>query len=203
MTTIRAAGLLLSVAAFAGIGAASDPAPRAADHAPRATSYKIDKVHSSNVFRIKHLDTSYFHGRFNDMDGAITWNEADPAASTFAVEIKASSVDTNSQGRDNHLKSADFFNAAQFPSLTFTSTGIEKSGDSAYKLTGDLTIHGVTRPITVDLAKTGAGKNQRGRDLIGFETTFTIKRTDFDMRFMVGPLGDEVRVTVSIEAAQQ
>lgn len=203
MNTMRAAGLILTVAAFAGIGAAAGPAPRAAAQAPRATTYKIDKVHSSSLFRIKHLDTSYFHGRFNDMDGTITWNEADPSSSAITVEIKTSSVDTNNQGRDNHLKSADFFNAAQFPSLTFASTGLEKSGDSTYKLSGNLTIHGVTRPLTVDLVKTGTGKNQRGRDLIGFETTFTIKRTDFDMNFMVGPVGEEVRITVSLEAAQQ
>ncbi len=168
-----------------------------------ATSFKVDSTHSSTIFRIRHNEVAYFYGRFDKASGAITWDDADPAACAIAIDVDVNSVNTGAEGRNNHLKRADFFNAAQFPTLSFKSTKVEGSGD-AFKVTGDLTIHGVTKPITVDVAKTGQGPNPRGGgQLIGFETTFTIKRSDFDMNFMQGPLGDEVRITIGIEAGAQ
>lgn len=184
-----------------GLGLAPGETVPASSAAPAA--FKIDPVHSTNVFRIRHNDVANFYGRFKEMGGTINWDESDPAASSLKVEIPVASVDTGAAARDNHLKSADFFNAAQFPTLSFASTSISKAGENTFKLSGDLTIHGVTKPVTVDLVKTGAGKSQRGGDLIGLETTFTIKRTDYGMDFMAGSLGDEVQVIVAIEAGKQ
>ncbi len=196
---------VIAVAALGGIGLGLGFAPRAG--APLSASapaaYKVDPVHSTNVFRIRHNDVANFYGRFKEMSGTVNWDESDPGASSLKVEIPVASVDTGVEARNNHLKSAEFFNAAQFPTMTFVSTSVSKAGDNTFTLSGDLTIHGVTKPVTVELVKTGAGKSQRGGDLIGFETAFAIKRTDFGMDFMVGALGDEVKIIIAIEAGKQ
>jgi polyisoprenoid-binding protein YceI len=174
------------------------PAPALA-----AKTYKIDSVHSSALFRIKHNNASYFHGRFNDITGTVVYDEANPAGSSVEVKIKAESVETGNGKRNEHLKSPDFFNAAELPVLSFKSTGVKKgSAKEELEVTGDLTIHGVTKPLTAKVAHTGTGKGQGG-EVAGFETVFTIKRTDFGMSYMVGPLGDEVQVTISLEGQIQ
>ncbi len=174
------------------------PAP-----APAAKTYKIDPVHSSALFRIKHNNASYFHGRFTDISGTVVYDEANPAGSSVEVTIKAESVDTGNGKRNDHLKSPDFFNAAEIPVLSFKSKGVKKgSAKEELEVTGDLTIHGVTKPLTAKVAHTGTGKGQGG-EVAGFETVFTIKRTDFGMKYMVGPLGDEVQVTISLEGQIQ
>ncbi len=177
------------------VAPSSVPAP-----APAATkTYKIDSVHSSAVFRIKHNNASHFYGRFNDISGTIVYDEANPAGSSVEVTIKADSVMTGNGKRDEHLKSPDFFNAGEFPVLTFKSKGVKKgSGKAEFEVAGDLTIHGVTKPLTVKVAHTGTGKSRDG-EVAGFETVFTIKRTDFGMTYMVGPLGDDVQITISLE----
>lgn len=201
----RSSRIVLAAGAFASLGLAlglSSATPAPAGAAP--ATYKVDPVHSSNVFRIKHNNVANFYGRFKEMSGSVNWDDADPTASSLKVEIPAASVDTGAGARDNHLKSPDFFNAAQFPTISFVSSSVTKSADNTYKVSGDLTLHGVTKPVTVDLVKTGAGKDGRsGKDLIGLETTFTVKRTDYGMDFMVGPLGDDVQIIVSLEAAKQ
>jgi polyisoprenoid-binding protein YceI len=174
--------------AFAGAPAATS----------QAESLKIDSVHSSMAFRVKHMNAAYFYGRFNDIKGQINWDEANPASSSIEVAIKAESVDTGNKKRDDHLRSQDFFNASKFETLTFKSTGVAKAGETTYDVKGDLTLHGQTKPITVKLEKTGeAGKK------VGFETVFTIKRSDFGMNFMLENLGDEIRVMMGIEADKQ
>jgi polyisoprenoid-binding protein YceI len=111
-------------------------------------------------------------------------------------------VDTRSDKRDQHLKSPDFFNSKQFPTITFKSNKVEGSGDS-YKISGDLTIHGVTKPITVDFKKGAEGKGGGGKTVSGGEARFTIKRSDYDMKFMIGPLDDDVNIILSLEGAKQ
>ena len=117
--------------------------------------------------------------------------------------MKVESIDTHNAKRDQHLKSPDFFNAKQFPAITFKSKQVKKSSKDTYEVTGDLTIHGVTRPVTVKVTNTGSGKDPMGANRIGFETIFTIKRSDFGMKFMLGPVSDEIRLIVSIEGIRQ
>ncbi len=168
-----------------------------------AETYKVDAVHSSFIFRAKHFGAGYFYGRFNDATGSIVVDDANPAKSSVEVEVKVDTVDTHDPKRDQHLKSPDFFNAKQFPVITFKSKQVKKSGKDTYEVTGDFTLHGVTRPVTAKVTRTGAGKDPFGKYRIGFETTFTIKRSDFGMKFMIGPVGDEIRMIVSIEGVRQ
>jgi len=170
--------------------------------ATRAGEWNIDNVHSSMMFRVKHMNTAFFYGRFNDLSGQIVWEDANPSAAAFNVEIKTTSVDTKADGRDKHLRSADFFNAEQFPTATFKSTSASPKGDNAVEVTGDMTINGVTKPITVTIEKTGQGKGRQG-DIIGFETIFTLKRSDFGITFMPDGLGDEVKVFAAFEAGRK
>ncbi|MFM9996492.1 MAG: YceI family protein [Phycisphaerales bacterium] len=210
MTRSSTARITVAAVALAAAGLAVGLAPRepavTAALANTAATYKVDPVHSSNMFRIKHNGVANFYGRFKETTGSIQWDDADAAACSLKVEIPLSGIDTGVAARDGHLKSADFFNAAQFPTLAFTSTSMKKTGEDAFSLAGDLTMHGVTKPISAELLKTGAGKDGRsGRDLIGLEAKFTVKRSDFGMDYGVsgGGLGDEVHVVVSLEAGKQ
>lgn len=191
------------LAAGAGVAVGFSPRGEAPARGADAATWKVDNVHSSLMFRVLHLNTAYFYGRFNELSGEIAWDEGSPESASFSVEIKTESVDSKNPGRDRHLRSSDFFNAEQFPTCTFRSTSISTSGGSSYEMKGELTINGVTKPVTVALDKTGTGKDRRGNDLIGFETIFTIKRSDFGMTFMSNGLGDEVKVYCSLEAGKQ
>lgn len=168
-----------------------------------AQTYQIDPVHTSLVFRVKHMNTAYVYGMFRDVKGNVVVNEANPAQSSINIEVDANSVYTANEQRDNHLRSPDFFNTRQFPTIRFASTEVRKVNATTVQVKGNLTIRGVTRPITANVVLTGRGKNQQGRDLIGFETTFTIRRSEFGIRYGLPGLGDEVRVILSIEAVRQ
>jgi polyisoprenoid-binding protein YceI len=167
-----------------------------------ADTYKVDPVHSSVVFGIKHNGVTDFYGAFKEISGTVTFDAADPSKSSVELSVPVESVDTRNEKRDQHLKSPDFFNAKQFPAITFKSSKIEGSGDN-YKISGDLTIHGVTKPITVDFKRGPDGKGGQGKTVGGGETRFTIKRSDYDVKFMVGPVGDDVNIILSLEGAKQ
>lgn len=173
--------------------------PRTIAPAPKGTEWTIDPVHSSNSFRVKHFNTAYFYGRFDEMTGTVTTGDTGLAA--MDVTIKVGSVSTRNARRDGHLKSPDFFNAEKFPTATFRSTKVAKAADDEFEVSGDLTIHGVTRAVTVRVRKTGEGKGQGG-PIIGFETRFDLKRSDFGMTYMPDGIGDDVNVAVSIEAGK-
>ncbi len=164
-----------------------------------AEEFKVDATHSSVVFRVKHMNTSYAYGRFNALAGTFTIDEADPAESKFDFTIKTDSIDTANAGRDTHLKNADFFNAKQYPNITFKSKSVKSSGTSVYEVEGDLTLHGVTKPITVTIEHTGSGKDRSQKAIAGIESVFTIKRSDFGMKGLIGPVADEVKVMLSSE----
>jgi len=167
-----------------------------------ADTYKIDPVHSSVVFSVKHMGVTEFYGAFKEISGTVTFDTADPSKSSVELTMPVESIDTRNEKRDQHLKSPDFFNSKQFPTITFKSTKIEGTGD-AYKVTGDLTLHGVTKPVTAEFKKGGEGKNQKGQVLSGGEARFTIKRSDYDMKFMVGPLADDVNIVLGLEGVKQ
>jgi polyisoprenoid-binding protein YceI len=167
-----------------------------------AETYKIDPVHSSVLFSIKHLGVTDFYGVFKEISGTVTIDRADPAKSTIDLAVPVESVDTRNPKRDQHLKSPDFFNAKQFPALSFKSKKVEGAGD-LYKVTGDFTLHGVTKAITIEFKKGGEGKGMEGEMRGGGEARFMIKRSDYGMTFMQGALGDEVNIIVSVEGIKQ
>jgi polyisoprenoid-binding protein YceI len=164
-----------------------------------ADTYQVDPVHSAVAYRVKHLNVSYALGRFNNIAGSFVLDSADPAQSKFDFTVKTDSIDTGNPARDGHLKGPDFFNARQFPTITFKSKSVASAGENQYEVKGDLTLHGVTREVTLKVEKTGEGPGMRGGKLAGLFTEFTLKRSDFGMKNMVGPVGDEVTVVVSVE----
>lgn len=171
--------------------------------ADAADTYEVDASHSMIIFRAKHMGVSYNYGRFNEFSGNLAVDETDAANSMIELEVKAASVDTGNEKRDQHLRSPDFFNAKQFPVITFKSTEVKKVDEDTLEVTGDLELHGVKKSVTVEVAITGKGKNQQGTALIGFETTFTIKRSEFGMDYGIGAVSDDIRITVSVEGMKK
>ena len=198
-----AAAGVASLAGFAPAAGSTDrpatPPPSAA--ASAADSYKIDPIHSSVIFRIKHLGTTNFYGQFNSVTGTIQFDESNPSTCSIQAEIPVESIDTHNKKRDSDVKGADLFNAAKFPTISFKSKSFTKTADG-FDVAGDLTLHGETKPITVKLVKTGEGKGMGGNQIIGLEATMDIKRSDFGMSGMQRALGDEVRIIVSTEAGK-
>jgi polyisoprenoid-binding protein YceI len=167
-----------------------------------ADTFKIDPVHSSVVFSVQHLGVSNFYGRFNDISGTVVFDKDNPSKSSVELSMPVESLDTHNPKRDQSLKSPDYFNAKQFLTITFKSTKVEGSGDTL-KVSGDLTIHGVAKPLTVDFKKGGEGKGMQGEARGGGETRFSIKRSDFGMNFQQGAIGDEVTIILSLEGIKQ
>lgn len=167
--------------------------------------YNIDTAHSAVIFRAKHMGVSYNYGRFNDFSGTITLDETDVSNSLVELEVKTASVDTANAKRDQHLRSPDFFNAKQFPVITFKSTEVKaKPGkENMLEVVGDLQLHGVKKSITVDVELTGSGSSPNAGELIGYETTFALKRSDYGMNFGMQAVSDDIRITVSLEAAHK
>lgn len=163
-----------------------------------AEQWEVDPAHTAVLFKVSHMGASNQYGRFNDVSGALT--TGDTAAFNFTT--LAGSVDTNNTKRDDHLRGPDFFNAKQFPQISFTGSSITPN-DQGMELAGELSLHGVTQPLTVQLTKVGQAENRGGGTRIGLETTFTINRSDFGMDQMIGPVGDEVTLIISFEATSK
>jgi polyisoprenoid-binding protein YceI len=168
-----------------------------------AETYNLDTAHTYVMFRVKHLGVAYAYGRFNSPTGKFVFDESSPSNSSIEMQVKADDIDTKVDKRDNHLKSADFFNAAEHPAISFKSTSVKKNSDNTYEVSGDLTLLGKTRPITVKANDTGAGKDPWGKFRRGFETIFTIKRSEYGMTFMLNAVRDEVDITVSLQGIRE
>jgi polyisoprenoid-binding protein YceI len=164
--------------------------------------YKIESVFSSVLFKVRHMQTANAWGRFNEIAGLLDYDAADPTKSKLELTINPSSIDTNSEKRDEHLVGPDFFNAKEFDKITFKSTSIKKVGEKDYELTGDLTMLGVTKTVTAKGEFYGEGKSPKGDKIVGAEATFKVKRTDFGMNYGVPNIGDEVTLIVSVEALE-
>jgi polyisoprenoid-binding protein YceI len=131
------------------------------------------------------------------------FDESSPANSSIKVRLNTKNVDTAVEKRDNHLRSPDFFNAEDHPIISFTSTSVKKLNDDTYEVSGNLTLLGKSRPLSVKAQNTGSGRDPWGNFRQGFETTFTIKRSEFGMNFMLGGISDEVVITVSVTGIRQ
>jgi polyisoprenoid-binding protein YceI len=166
-----------------------------------ADNYKVDSVHATVIYRLSHLNVGNAYGRFNEPTGTVVLDKENPSNSSFTFEIDVNKIDTANEKRDQHLKSPDFFDAKQFPTITFKSTKVEASGDD-FKVTGDLTLHGVTKSITVNLKKTGESQTQMGYRT-GWEATHDLKRSEYGMTGMQGAIGDDVHLVISYEAVKQ
>ena len=164
----------------------------------------MDSVHAWSFFKVKHLGVSYAYGRFNSISGHIEMDDSGPEKSTVEITLKTDSIDTANEGRDQHLKSDAIFNAKQFPTITFNSTKVVKDGN-AWAVTGDLTLHGVTKSVTAKVEKTGEGKGMKGESRTGFEASFAVKRSDFGVKWGLdnGAVGDDVQLWVSLEVIKK
>lgn len=177
--------------------------PQRAGRPAAGEQFKVDAVHSSIGFRIEHLHVAFFHGRFNDVVGTFAFDQADPSNTVLDIRVRAASIDTHNGLRDRHLKSAEFFDVGKFKEITFRGSGANRLDEHRFNIAGDLTLHGVTRPLTVTVTRTGTGPGMRGEQRSGFETFFEIKRSDFGMNAMPNLLGDDVTLTVSIEGVRK
>lgn len=173
-----------------------------------ATTYVIEKAHSEVFFQVRHLVTKV-RGRFSDFEGTITLDEDNPALSAVKFDIKAASVDTNVADRDTHLRSADFFAADEHPNLTFVSKRISKKGAESFDVVGDLTIRGTSKEVTLPVTFLGKAKDPWGQNKVGFEAETSLNRKDFGLNWNAALetggllVGDEVKVTLSIQAIAQ
>jgi polyisoprenoid-binding protein YceI len=174
--------------------------------ATAARTFAVDKAHSEALFQVRHLVTKV-RGSFADFDGVIEFDEAQPAASSVTFTVRAASIDTNNADRDAHLRSDDFFAVEKYPAITFVSASITPAGGSAYTVTGDLTIRGVTKRIDLPVSYLGKAKDPWGNEKLGFETEVTINRKDYGLTWNAALetggflVGDEVKISVSIQAA--
>jgi polyisoprenoid-binding protein YceI len=168
----------------------------------QAQQYVIDDQHFGIVFRIQHIGISWTYGRFNELSGDFILDKANPANSSFQLTIKTDSLDTANKKRDDHLRSPDFFNVKQFPTTNFKSTAV-KAIDGGYEVTGDLTLHGVTKPITFKLLGGKEAELPPGTHRVGFTADIILKRSDFGMGNFQNAIGDEVQIAVSFEGVRK
>ena len=172
------------------------------DSASAADEYDYDLVHSSVSFKARHLDISWIHGRFNEVSGKFLLDREEPARSTFALTINVDSVDTANAARDEHLRQPDYFDTKQFPTIEFKSTST-KVIDGGYEVTGDFTMHGITKQITLVLMG-GKEHNFKGTRRVAFSTELALKRSDygFDKR-AIGPIGDKALIMIDCEGVRK
>lgn len=164
-----------------------------------------DKAHSSVDFSISHMSLSKVRGHFGNVGGKIQWNDADISKSSVDVTIDVNTVDTGVSGRDSDLKSANFFDVAQFPTATFTSTSVAKAGDKL-TVTGNLTLHGVTKPVTLEVeGPSGPVPGMDHKPHAGFSAKTTINRKDFGIgsKMPAAMLGEDVPLTIDLDIAKQ
>lgn len=166
-----------------------------------ALTYKIDPNHTDVVASWSHFGFSNPVAHFGKVDGTITYDPAKPAASKVEVTIPLDGLDSHVADFDEHLKSADFFDAAKYPTITFKSTKVEAAGAKKLKVTGDLTVHGVTKPAVLDVTINKVGEQPMAkRAAAGFDATTTLKRSDFGIAKYVPNVSDEIKIRITTEA---
>jgi polyisoprenoid-binding protein YceI len=173
--------------------------------AAQTSTWVPDKAHSEVDFSVLHMSLSNVHGRFGNVGGSITINDADVTKSTVNVTIDVTAVDTGQTARDNDLKSANFFDVAQFPAATFVSTSVARNG-SGLTVVGNLTVHGVTKPVTLQVeGPTGPLPGMDKKTHAGYSATTTIDRTDFGIgtKYPAAMLGDQIKLNIELDVAKQ
>ena len=167
--------------------------------------WKNDPPHSQLAFTVRHLGIADVSGVFNDFDVTVNSSKPDFSDAVFELSAKVASIDTRVEARNNHLKSADFFDAEKYPTLHFKSTSLKTTGKNTYQLTGDLTLHGITKPVTMDLEYNGTIENPMSKKpTAGFQLTGIINRSDFNLGNGFPPpmISDEVRIKADGEFVQ-
>lgn len=194
---LRFGTTLLCLLFFAQMTLASQPAMSTLD------TYEIDPVHTFVLFKVGHLGFSHSYGRFTDVKGTFALDEKKPENSKVDITIKVASLTTQNDKRDQHLKGPDFFNSKQFSDITFKSTAVKKSSGQKYKVSGNLTMKGVTKPVTFEFVRQRTGTDPMNNTKTGGDFTLTVKRSEFGINFMMGEnmIPDEVTIIASVEAA--
>ncbi|MCQ6561472.1 YceI family protein [Paenibacillus mendelii] len=173
------------------------------------SQWSVDPTHSSIDFSVKHMMIAKVKGTFHTFEAQIEADPEDLTSASIRFSIDLSSIDTRNADRDAHLRSADFFDVEANPKMTFEATRITKSGDGEYEVTGDFTLHGITRPEKFAVSFEGAGKDPWGNAKAGFSAVGSLKRSDYGLTYNAvletgGVLiGDEVKISIEIEALQQ
>lgn len=173
------------------------------------STWQLDADHSAAEFSVKHMMVSNVKGQFSKVAGTVTLDEKDPSKSNVEATLDASTVDTRNAKRDAHLKSPDFFDVAKYPTLAFKSTSVKKVGKDHFRVTGNLTIHGVTRPVTLDTEITASAKDPWGNTRRGLHATTKINRQDFGLKWNQALeaggvlVGDEVGIAIDGEMVQK
>lgn len=172
-----------------------------------AADYVVDTegAHAFVQFRVKHLGYSWLYGRFNDFSGTFTFDEKDPTKNKISMDVDVTSLDSNHARRDKHLRSDDFLDTDKFPKATFVSTQYKSTGEGKGDLKGDLTLHGVTKPITVEVTHIGGGNDPWGGYRNGFEGSVTIKPAEWGIKMVdkLGPASEEVELFFSLEGVRK
>lgn len=170
-----------------------------------AADYVIDSkgAHAAIEFRISHLGIGLVSGRFNKFEGQFSYDAEQPNNSTVTVDIDTSSIDSNHAERDKHIRSGDFLDVKAFPTAKFVSTKYSDNGDGTASLTGDLTLHGVTKPVVLAVKKLGEGDDPWGGFRTGFEGSTEIKLKDFDINYNLGPASETLYLNLSVEGVKQ
>jgi len=174
----------------------------AAAPAPAADAYALDTAHAGVTFKISHVGISWTYGRFNELNGDFTIDTADPSKCSFTMNIKSASIDTGNQKRDEHLRSPDFFNVKQYPVITFKSTAVKPAKDG-YEVTGDFTMHGVTKSITFPMTGGKTAEFPKGVQRTGFTADLVLKRADYGIDKFAGAVGDDIHISVSFEGTKK
>ncbi|HKI01366.1 MAG TPA: YceI family protein [Thermoanaerobaculia bacterium] len=174
----------------------------------QADTFAVDTVHSEIGFQVRHF-VSQARGRFNEFSGTVEMDPKNLPASSVDFKIKAASIDTNQPDRDKHLRSADFFDVEKFPEITFKSKSVKSTGENTFDVTGTLTMHGVSKDVTLPVTYSGQIKDQRGNVHAGFSTSVTINRKDFGVNFNQAldnggvVLGEDVKVNIDLETIKK
>lgn len=171
--------------------------------------YTIDPSHSSVAFSVRHAMVTNVRGAFGEFEGTLNLNGTDPAHSSASIDVSMASIDTGAPDRDAHLRSGDFFDAETYPKMTFRSTAAEELGGDSYRIIGDLTIKGVTKPLAIDLEFNGSATDPFGNERVGFEGSATILRSDWDLSWNAALetggvlVGDKVKLLLEISAIKK
>jgi polyisoprenoid-binding protein YceI len=201
---ILAAALLTSTAAFAADAPPPYTPPTTDISKAPSGHYVVEKDHASITFKVMHMGYAYYTMRFNDFDASIDLDRLKPEKSKVNVTIRPASLDSNNPKLTEHVSAKEFFDIAQYPTITFASTSIEKTDASHGKVHGNLTMHGVTKPIVLDATFNGGGPHMMYKKYdLGFSATTTVKRSEFGMGYGVPMVGDDILVSIETEFLQE